>query len=66
RIASLQLNTNFSSLLIGKVWTRLFYSLNQISDKAKSPCAYQEGKADIVLGELFARFVWAIINASLI
>ncbi|MGL0949681.1 P-loop NTPase fold protein [Vibrio vulnificus] len=66
RITSLQLNTKFSSLLIGKVWTRLFYSLNQISDKAKSPCAYPEGKADIVLGELFARFVWAIINASLI
>lgn len=62
-----------SSLLMGKIWTRIYYSLAQISLKAQDTIAYRRDEEsgqkfyrDILLGELFARFVWTIINASLI
>ena len=56
----------FSSLLLGKIWTRLHYSLNQVSDVARNKVKYDGISGDIVLGTLVARFVWAIINAVLI
>lgn len=58
----------FSSLLLGKIATRINYSLNQVSEKAKLKLKYNnnEESNDIVVGVAFARFVWAIINSSLI
>jgi hypothetical protein len=57
-----------SSLMIGKIWVRIFYTLSQVSDKALEKVNYTIGKEkdDIVLGVLYARFIWSIINSSLI
>ncbi|MDQ7734254.1 P-loop NTPase fold protein [Halomonas sp. SpR1] len=57
----------FSSLLIGKVTSRIIYSLNQVSENARKKMTYSVGeKRDIVLGVAFSRFIWAIINSMLI
>ncbi|MFP1922953.1 DUF815 domain-containing protein [Lonsdalea quercina] len=59
--------SDFSSLLIGKIWTRIHYTLNQISESARGKITYNTNdKNDIVLGVLFSRFIWSIINSSLI
>lgn len=63
-----------SSLLLGKIWTRIFYSMNSISEGAKEKVFYSTEensdfhniKSDITLGMHFARIVWGIINAALI
>ncbi|EGQ8094588.1 hypothetical protein G4T96_001089 [Vibrio cholerae] len=57
----------FSSLLLGKIWTRLHYCLNQVSESARNKVEYKVGDSgDVVLGIVLSRYVWAIINASLI
>ncbi|HAV1357147.1 TPA: hypothetical protein JG824_002878 [Vibrio parahaemolyticus] len=55
-----------SSLLLGKVWTRLHYCLNQVSESARNKVDYEGSNGDVVLGIVLSRYVWAIINASLI
>lgn len=56
-----------SSLLLGKIWTRLHYSLNQVSESARHKVKYDgQTSGDIVLGTLLARCVWALINSALI
>ncbi|WP_335922715.1 hypothetical protein [Shewanella algae] len=55
-----------SSLLLGKIWTRLHYCLNQVSESARNKVEYERESGDIVLGIVLSRYVWAIINASLI
>ncbi|WDE04643.1 hypothetical protein SG34_025480 [Thalassomonas viridans] len=57
----------FSSLLIGKVWARIMYTLANISEKvAKEKVSYDDNKHDALLGTVFSRFIWGIINATLI
>ena len=58
-----------SSLLIGKVWARIMYSLATISDKAKEKVKvkyFVNETSDILLGTVFSRFIWGIINSALI
>lgn len=58
---------NASSLLIGKIWSRMHYALNQVSETARGKVTYSEGESyDIVIGVIFSRFIWAIINSFLI
>ena len=60
-------SSKFSSLLIGKVASRIIYSLNKVSEDARKKVTYTGGrKDDIVLGTAFSRFIWAIINSTLI
>ena len=65
-------NYNFSSLLIGKIWTRINYTLSQIAESSNNLVNYEKldddtsKKYDIVTGVLFSRFVWGIINSFLI
>lgn len=56
----------FSSLLLGKIWTRLHYCLNQVSESARNKVKYDNVNNDAVLGVVLARYVWTIINAALI
>ena len=58
--------SNVSTILLGKVWTRFYYSLGQIAQKSKAKISMDDGNRDILLGELFARYIWALINSSLI
>ncbi|WP_353242741.1 ATP-binding protein [Providencia sp.] len=83
------LNIEVSSLLIGKIWARLNYTLNQISEKSIEKQQYKikiekkeetgtetkteigtetetGTKYDILLSDLFSRYVWGLINATLI
>lgn len=70
------LNIEVSSLLIGKIWARLNYTLNQISEKSLEKQKYnieektniieKIRKYDILLSDLFSRYVWGLINATLI
>lgn len=53
----LQLEISPSSLMMGKIWARIYYSLQKISSKSMK---------EVTLGELFSRFIWTIINSSLI
>ncbi|WP_067342409.1 hypothetical protein [Marinomonas spartinae] len=52
----------YSSILLGKVWVRLFYTLNSVSDSLKGSM----DKVDALLGLAFTRFSWTIINSVLI
>lgn len=62
----------FSSLLVGKVWARVMYTLTSISEKAaKDKVVYIESqiksqKHDVLLGTVFSRFIWGMINATII
>ena len=62
--------TTFSSLLIGKIWARLHYTLSQISEGCGEKVNYDKAnpkeKLNVSLGVVFSRFVWTIINSSLI
>lgn len=60
------LNVEVSSILIGKIWARLNYTLNQISEKSLEKQHNDEVKHDILLNELFSRYIWGTINAVLI
>ncbi|WP_107759734.1 P-loop NTPase fold protein [Dickeya sp. Secpp 1600] len=58
-----------SSLLMGKIWERVQYTLLSASkDSASSKFSYPGGgeKEDILLGHLFSFFVFGVINAFLI
>jgi len=49
------------------VWSRIHHTLSQISESSQTKIKYSEGnKEDIVLGVLFSRFIWTLINSSLI
>jgi ABC-type phosphate transport system ATPase subunit len=47
-------NKDYSALMLGKVWTRLFFSLNQAAD---------EGKQSMLSGLAMERFIWVLLNA---
>ncbi|WES88625.1 P-loop NTPase fold protein [Dickeya fangzhongdai] len=58
-----------SPLLIGKVWERIQYTLNSISEKATAEkLRYEQSgdKGDILLGVLFSRMVLGVINSIMI
>ena len=54
---NLNIEISSSSLMMGKIWARIYYSLQKISSKSMK---------EVTLGELFSRFIWTIINSSLI
>ncbi|URL02946.1 hypothetical protein L4F91_05040 [Avibacterium sp. 20-126] len=56
------LEFNYSSLCLGKIWARLFYSINNISDNAKR----EYKKRRLYTSEIFARFIWGVCNSILI
>jgi hypothetical protein len=58
----------FSSLLVGKVWARVMYTLTSISEKAAKDTVIYIGqqKHDVLLGTVFSRFIWGMINATII
>ncbi|WP_430247788.1 hypothetical protein ACIH2S_17320 [Providencia sp. PAZ2] len=60
-----------SSILIGKIWVRLNYTLRQISEKTSERRMYQTERndvlySDILISELFSRFIIGLINSTLI
>ncbi|MFJ5440892.1 hypothetical protein [Pectobacterium sp. CHL-2024] len=55
-----------SPLLIGKIWERIQYTLNSISEKATEKLTYNNTPGDILLSIVFSRFIWGIINSILI
>ncbi|ELM3749513.1 P-loop NTPase fold protein [Aeromonas dhakensis] len=57
-----------SSLLIGKIWSRITYTLNSVSDEAQAKIRYSESgdNTDIVLGVFISRVIWGLINSTLI
>ncbi len=65
-----QPKTTFSSLLIGKIWARIHYTLNLISESCGGKVFYHKNndskKLDVTLGVVFSRFIWTIINSTLI
>ena len=50
-----------SSLLIGKVWTRIYYTLQTVSSNMSS-----KESRELLLSEAIERFIWVIINSFLI
>lgn len=50
-------NNKTSLIMLGKIWTRIFYSINNISNNIKS---------DSYLGETFSKFIWGLCNSVLI
>lgn len=61
-------NASLSPLLIGKIWSRVMYSIANVSDVAKKQKVKNGTSAprDILLGTLLSRFVFSIVNAVLI
>lgn len=61
-------NVQLSPLLIGKIWSRIMYSVANVSDTARKNKVKNNGceSRDILLGTLLSRFVFSIINAVLI
>jgi GTPase SAR1 family protein len=66
------INDNVSFLLIGKVWSRIHYTLNSISEIARTrrmtamTATIANNSHYIFLGELMTRWVMGIINSALI
>ncbi len=60
-----QLKTQFhpSAVLLGKIWNRLYFSLDNISSNMRATSAALDKERCIKAMELFA---WALINASLV
>ncbi len=61
-------HVNASSLLIGKIWSRILYTFNSISESAQSKIKYSvdSESSDIVLGVFMSRIIWGLINSTLI
>ncbi len=61
-------DAGLSSLLIGKIWARIMYSLSNVSDIAKKHKVKNglKEQKDILLGTLLSRFSFGIVNAVLI
>ncbi|WP_054113771.1 hypothetical protein, partial [Marinagarivorans algicola] len=55
----------YSSLLIGKVWTRLMYSLSNING-SKRKLNSTDGEIVWTLYDLMANYIWKLVNSVLI
>ena len=53
---------SISPILLGKIWVRIFYTINKISEALNE----SGNKNKFVLGEIFSLFCYGIINACLI
>ncbi|MBG2874869.1 hypothetical protein I4902_03115 [Proteus alimentorum] len=55
-------NVSISPILLGKMWVRIFYTINKISETLNE----SGNRNKFVLGEIFSLFCYGIINACLI
>lgn len=62
-VKALPKTNNANILMIGKIWTRIHYSLENISNEILDN---KTAKQNLLLTELISRFIIAIINAFLI
>lgn len=62
-LKSIPTNVNTNTLMLGKIWTRIHYSLIKSSEDVAST---KKDKDSLLLADLFSRFVWSIINSTLI